>query len=76
MFYVVIGDDSKTDNEHYFAANTAKLVCSFFSQILLCMILCKLGDKEADAPEQVPQARTESFYIEVKSERWDTEADL
>ena len=76
VFFVVVGSGQRKENRSYYAANTVKMLCSFFSQMLLCVIFCKLNDKETAAPAQVTQAETETEYTEVHSERWDSEADL
>ena len=76
VFYTILGDESKKEKDYDYAANTAKLLCSFFSQLLLCVIFCKLGDKKDDAAEEVMSTRKSSLYIEVRSESWDGEADL
>ena len=76
VFFVVVGSGQRKENRSYYAANTVKMVCSFFSQILLCVIFCKLGDKKDDAAEEVMSTRKSSLYIEVRSESWDGEADL
>ena len=80
IFYVlvVLSGFSDTAYNRFIGANFFMVVCSFFSQILLCVIFWKLGTKEAEVQKKEdPKPEPDHpEYTEVTTEDFDEEAEL
>ena len=68
----------------YYLVNLIMVICSFFSQLLICVIFWQLGAKKDTVPSNSAKAYTTKVneavddydFVTVEIETWDPDADL